>query len=501
MLKCVPRVTAEEYCLRAIDRQKTEEESCGGCGMRLLRASLIVVACALTLATLWCPRANAQLINPTKEPERVAKEGAALLTKIIVMEHVCPNPAAREQARSEIINWREKVAKARERSLVTSTTKPAWDAIDALDKKLTQVLDHLDKCLEPETKEPQPELPREFPLPQPGPLEYMSFDGGGGIATLSLPDIRFGVKKEEPGGETVHKLSNDNNFGDEIGGVLSGEFTLPLSNSSAVAFSGFWASIDGSDTVHCASTLDERCTITDIVDDPESAAPLPPSGSELTQRTSRDVDNWGAQAELRAYLRPQGFLREFYAEVGPDFRGINQDISIRSSVPEVFDGLYKENLDTTYYGAFIAVGGEYSLFPQLASSLGLRSFIKARVGVYDAHTDYDGHFEQDFDEVFAAIEPISSRLSLSDDKATVIGGLSFETRKQFGPRTSLSLLSEYEWYSSVPEMRYNHTDAFPGGALPGKVDGTKIDYDSAFATRTMLRLNIGLGPSTLYTPQ
>jgi hypothetical protein len=60
-------------------------------------------------------------------------------------------------------------------------------------------------------------------------------------------------------------------------------------------------------------------------------------------------------------------------------------------------------------------------------------------------------------------------------------------------------MSDYEWYSDVPEMRYNDTDAFPGGVLPGKVDGTKIDYESAFATRTTLRLNIGLGPSALYS--
>jgi hypothetical protein len=329
---------------------------------------------------------------------------------------------------------------------------------------------------------------------------FSGIEIGGGLGTLSLPDIHFGVKKEEPGGETVHKLSNDNNFGDEVGGVLSGEFTLPVSNSTAIAFSGFWARIDGSDTVRCTSTLDERCTITDIVDDPESAAPLPPPDSQLTQRTNRDVDNWDAQAEARFFLQSQDFLRGVYVAAGPDFRGIDQDISIRSAVADVFDGRYNETLDTTYYGGFVAIGGEYSLFPQLASSLGLRSFVKARVGVYDAHTDYDGHFEQVFDEVFAAVDPISSKLSLSDDKTTVIGGLSFETRKQFGPRTSLSLLSEYEWYSDVPEMRYNDTDAFPGGVLPGKVDGTKIDYDSAFASRTTLRLNIGLGPAALYTP-
>jgi hypothetical protein len=85
----------------------------------------------------------------------------------------------------------------------------------------------------------------------------------------------------------------------------------------------------------------------------------------------------------------------------------------------------------------------------------------------------------------------SSRLSLSNDKATAIAGLGFETRKQIGPRTtSLVLLSEYEWYGSVPQMRY---DNLSNG-------GTKIDEDSAFATRRTFRLNIGLGPAALYAP-
>ena len=57
-----------------------------------------------------------------------------------------------------------------------------------------------------------------------------------------------------------------------------------------------------------------------------------------------------------------------------------------------------------------------------------------------------------------------------------IGSVSFETRKQFGPRTSLSLWSDYEYISSVPEMHYSNGDR-----------PTRIDEDGAFATRTMLR--------------
>jgi hypothetical protein len=63
-----------------------------------------------------------------------------------------------------------------------------------------------------------------------------------------------------------------------------------------------------------------------------------------------------------------------------------------------------------------------------------------------------------------------------------IGTISLETRKQLGPRTSLSLFTDYEYISSVPKMRYSD------GARP-----TQIDSEGAFATRTMLRLNISFG--------
>ena len=88
------------------------------------------------------------------------------------------------------------------------------------------------------------------------------------------------------------------------------------------------------------------------------------------------------------------------------------------------------------------------------------------LGLYDAATDYDGSL------------PSNSSRSLSKDD------LAF---KQFGPRTSLSLWSDYEYISSVPEMRDSN------GNRP-----TRTEDDSAFATRTMLRLNIGLGPAPLY---
>ena len=154
---------------------------------------------------------------------------------------------------------------------------------------------------------------------------------------------------------------------------------------------------------------------------------------------------------------------------------------------------YKETLDTTYVGGYIGIGGEYSFgfIPFVGSAvkgvgglydrLGLRTFINLRGGLYNAETDYDGLL------LFHFI-PFNSKISQSNDELAFIGTVSLETRKQIGMRSSLSLWTDYEYISSVPEMRYNNGSGRP----------TQIDDDGIFASRTMLRLNIGLGPAALY---
>jgi len=74
-----------------------------------------------------------------------------------------------------------------------------------------------------------------------------------------------------------------------------------------------------------------------------------------------------------------------------------------------------------------------------------------KAGLYNADTDYDGRFAFNF-------FPFNSRLSQSDDDLAFIGRVSFETRKQLGPRTSLSLWTDYEYISSAPKIRYASDD-------------------------------------------
>ena len=81
----------------------------------------------------------------------------------------------------------------------------------------------------------------------------------------------------------------------------------------------------------------------------------------------------------------------------------------------------------------------------------------------------------------------ASKLSASTDDLAFIGTISLETRKQIGMRTSLSLWTDYEYISSVPKLRYADENR-----------PTRIDDEGVFASRTMLRLNIGFGSSQLY---
>jgi hypothetical protein len=295
---------------------------------------------------------------------------------------------------------------------------------------------------------------------------------GGGVQFLSLPDIKF----TEAGGRRQKNSESDwLDFGGAAGGGI--ETALGFWGGYRVTGSvkGFWSNIETDDHKRCNGS----CTVID----PASAQPF--GSSTLNTKTDRDVDYWGGQAELKfgnpepAHVKPNLYRNDYFI-IGADVRGIDQDNTLRSSVGST-PFSYKESLDTTYAGGYIGLGGEYSLGfltgGGLYDRLGLRTFIAGRAGLYNADTDYDGRFAG----------PATSKLSKSTDDLAFIGTVSLETRKQIGMRTSLSLWTDYEYISSVPKMRYADEDR-----------PTRIDDEGVFASRTMLRLNIGLGSQQLY---
>jgi hypothetical protein len=303
---------------------------------------------------------------------------------------------------------------------------------------------------------------------------------GGGVQFLSLPDIHFTARKSN-GKQYRQKNSSSDwlDFGGSTGGGI--ETALGYWGGFRVTGSidGFWSGLQDDDRTRCKGNC--------VVIDPTGANTF--TSTTLNTKTDTNADYWGAKAALKfgtgapTEVKPEIYRNDYFI-VGFDVRGIDQDNKLHSSVGTVFN--YKETLDTTYTGGYIGFGGEYSFgfIPGIKSvgglydRLGLRTFVNATAGFYNASTDYSGRFSG----------PAATRLSKSSDDFAFIGTVSLETRKQLGPRTSLSLWTDYEYISSVPDMHY----ANAGGV-------TRIENDDAFATRTMLRLNIGLGSQQLYT--
>jgi hypothetical protein len=325
---------------------------------------------------------------------------------------------------------------------------------------------------------------------------------GGGAQLLSLPDMKFTFYSSDDNGAALRKQKNGDL--DEYGGAFVGSIETPLGHwgSTPVAgvVSGFFANVEDSDRKNCVSQGDALCTVENIID--RSDRPDSQVYDRFTTKTDRDVDYWGVGAEARFGKAPEpvpdsgGYLfRLAYVGIGGDVRGIDQDNKLRLH-GDGPDANYSETLDTTYAGGFVSVGGEYNLLGYLGmgGSWGIRSLLSLRAGVYNASTDYSGRF--------SGAGYGSTRLGLSDDEVAFIGAASFETRKQFGPRTSLSLVTDYEYYSYAPEMRYVDADrsgcGFGTQDCAGRIKRTNIGDDDAFEVRTTLRLNIALGAAPVY---
>ena len=194
--------------------------------------------------------------------------------------------------------------------------------------------------------------------------------------------------------------------------------------------------------------------------------------------------------------------RRRYLALGADLRGIHQDLDVTITTTAPGDGpaVYEEDLETRYYGAYLAWGGDFApfLFKGLWERWGLRSSFRLQGGVYYADTEYDGRLDDSTTTLFPDTDSV---LSLSTDDVAFIGGLELETSKRLGRRARLTLKSVYEYYSWVPEMAYNTVDLAFGPDVPftpGRQVGTVIGNDDAFSLRTSLRLTIGLGPEELY---
>lgn len=336
---------------------------------------------------------------------------------------------------------------------------------------------------------------------------------GGGIATLTLPDVPTMLTRTHNGPFPVlgtYQFSD--NFSDQIGWNVNGSVSAPITGfiggPDEIAVNGFWANIKDKENFGCNGDLGPQidCLVAPLVDNPAIQQVNGSLGlNNVTGHSERKVDQWGGSLEARWFLASGPFaapraMKPQYLALGADVRGIYQTIDATMNATTGANFTYNEDLNTTYYGAFLAWGGDYApmLFARLWESLGLQSSFRLHGGIYYADTQYSGNLVGTGPIIGSGGNPTSS-LSLSRGDAAFIGGVTLETRKQITPRTALSLRSDYEYYSFVPMMTYNNTDRGPANiAGADRQDGTVIGHNDAFSMRTTLTLTVGLGPRELY---
>lgn len=319
---------------------------------------------------------------------------------------------------------------------------------------------------------------------------------GGGTAVIDLPDVKFTTQFNENTGTFANKFKDSDDIFDDLGYNINGSIATPINGNQQAVLSGFFAEVEDDDSATCSSPASGAATCNWVnIDGSGTNGNIADSGLSTVVNSDREVTFWGASLESRWLSGPaiSGVTRApsaKYFGVAADIRGIDQDLSLRTTNPgNAVVSTYNEELDTRYYGAYLAYGGDYKpfLFGGLWDSWGLQSSFQARAGVYYADADYSGRM--------AGV--VTGALNLSEEDVAFIGGLSLITSKQISPRASLSLRSDYEYYSWVPDMEYANNAP---GNFTGPNTRTRIDDDDAFTMRTSLRLTIKLGPDSIMEP-
>lgn len=251
---------------------------------------------------------------------------------------------------------------------------------------------------------------------------------------------------------------------------------------------GFYGRFSSDQTTTCNSAdISGNCAYISIFDSNLANPNVTTANSNFITNTDRDVDHWGVslEAQLNRYGMPLAHENSL-VRFGVAIKAIEQELSLFAN--DIVDGEtidYRENLDTFYYGAYIAfdrtveLGGSFSLS------------LNAEAGAYYADTSYKSNYTANFGCGCATAVDTSVE-KLSDDDVSFIGSLRVELNKKLSWGT-LGLFAEGEYYSYAPKVLYNNVDSDTSGtSISGFQDGTALGEDEAFSYTLGGRVNIPL---------
>jgi hypothetical protein len=313
---------------------------------------------------------------------------------------------------------------------------------------------------------------------------------GSGMVLMMLPDTGSMITEGDNNTATHFPVRETFKFSDnfkETGLNVNTSIAVPVGGMT-FSLGGFWANVKGKDSFACVPQPGGLCVIEPLVDDPgrmQTQGTI--FGQSILVDSKRDVNYWGIALESKK----TPVANSHYLAWGLDVRGIYQDLD--STMAGAWAGpflvTYKESLKTSYYGGYLAWCGDYS--PSPLKNWGLESSFRLQGGLYYADVRYSGRLANSGTIIGGGGDPISA-LSLSTSKLAFIGGLTLGISKQLGTRTKLSLNSGYEYYSYVPQMKYNTADRNSNPLVTNRRFGTAIGTSYGSSVNIGLTLTIQL---------
>ena len=216
-------------------------------------------------------------------------------------------------------------------------------------------------------------------------------------------------------------------------------------------------------------------------------------GETITYASRRRVSHWGAAFELETPSSGAKTAPALAWKAGPAFRRIGQDFDLNSkgiNLAGTSTGIttYSETLNTSYWGGYVGLIGK------LRPAKGLSFTLDGEVGLYGAHTEYNGRYAAS-----GATESgnpganLSQSLALDRNTLAVIAALKLSAEQDFGA-LRLGAFVRGEYYSYAPSVAYNDTDLTGGVGqnLVGANNGTSLRNSNAFTFSTGARITVPL---------
>lgn len=322
-----------------------------------------------------------------------------------------------------------------------------------------------------------------------------------GWSWIRLPDTDFTVFKND--GQSfsgrIDTLFQDHD-GTMNGVRVDGSILAPIGpGGMLLGVSGFFADQEDTQTSGCIAADDvQTCGFSNLFDpDPNTTNMHMEDDAVVTVTTLREVMHYGVSLEARTpdgsgpgNVQWRGGLSLRAIDQNTLYRGTNINDGISGApASNTTIGVLDEDIDTHYYGAFAGLLARFALGPSL------NLVVDAEGGLYYAHTDYRGRYNQTETDLVTSTAALtfSQSLSLDDSSAAAIGRLKVELEKDFGGVAVAGFVMG-EWYSYAPKLRYNNTDSGAGNnVIEGINSGTRIDHGQATAFTVGGRLTVPIG--------